>query len=379
MTSNRRVANSKGFQIQLESASGSLHSLTDAQKCASSPKRSVDLDQTVDGAGNRTPSLVGVVVIGRNEGARLRRCLESIRGQAQPIVYVDSGSNDGSVDLAGAVASAVVELDLRIPFTAARARNEGYRKLLELRPDTEYIFFVDGDCEVVPEWLQKAVAFLTDHRDMAVVWGLRRERYPEKSIYNTLIDMEWGDYPLGETKFCGGDALIRVDALVEVSGYRPELICGEEPEMCVRLRQAGWRIYHLNEPMTLHDAAMYRFGQWWKRSLRGGYGFAQAAALHGAPPERHGVLESRRAWIWGFCIPLLTLISSVMIGAWALLLLLVYPLQMIRLALHGRRSAPQNRRRAAALVLSKFPEVLGQMKYLINRFRRVQSGLIEYK
>jgi len=184
---------------------------------------------------------------------------------------------------------------------------------------------------------------------------------------------------LYETKSCGGDALIRVSAIRQVNGYRPELICGEEPEMCVRLRQTGWRIWHLNEPMTVHDAAMYRFSQWWKRMLRGGYGFAQASAIHGAAPERAGVLESRRAWIWGFFIPVFTIVLCVTMNSWGALLLLVYPLQVMRLALAGKRTARQNHLRALALVIGKFPEVLGQMKYAFDRFRRVQSGLIEYK
>ena len=322
---------------------------------------------------------LGVVAIGRNEGERLRKCLESVYGLAQTIVYVDSGSSDGSVQLAHSLASAVVELDLGVPFTAARARNQGFQKLIEILPEAEYVFFVDGDCEVATGWLQKSVAFLDEHSDMAVVWGLRRERYPEKSIYNMLCDMEWEDYPLGETKFCGGDAVIRVDALKQVNGYRPELICGEEPEMCVRLRQAGWRIWHLNEAMTVHDAAIYHFRQWWKRMLRGGYGFAQASALHGDPPECHGVQESRRAWLWGFYIPLLTGILYFTAGTWGLLMLLVYPVQISRLAVYGKRSALKNHAKAIALVLGKFPEVLGQIKYLLDRYRRIQSRLIEYK
>jgi GT2 family glycosyltransferase len=322
---------------------------------------------------------VGVVAIGRNEGERLRTCLESVRGLAQSIVYVDSGSTDRSVELASSLTSAVVELDMRLPFTAARARNQGFQRLIELMPEAEYVFFVDGDCEVVSGWLQKAVAFLREHRDIAVVWGMRRERYPEKSIYNMLCNIEWEDYSLGETKACGGDALIRVDALQQVNGYRPDLICGEEPEMCVRLRQAGWRVWHLDEPMTVHDAAIYHFRQWWKRMLRGGYAFAQAWALHGAAPELHGVTESRRAWVWGFLLPLLCVVTCVTLGAWGLLVLLIYPIQIMRLAVQGNRPAWQNRWRAAALVISKFPEVLGQMKYLLDRYRRVQSRLIEYK
>jgi len=40
---------------------------------------------------------IGVVVIGRNEGERLKRCLQSVRGRAACVVYVDSGSTDDSL------------------------------------------------------------------------------------------------------------------------------------------------------------------------------------------------------------------------------------------------------------------------------------------
>jgi glycosyltransferase involved in cell wall biosynthesis len=323
---------------------------------------------------------MGIVVIGRNEGERLKRCLESLRGRAHSVVYVDSGSTDGSVNLAQSFGVTVVHLDLLTPFTAARARNAGFRKLLELHPRIGFVFFVDGDCEVVDGWLEKAVAFLREKTDFAIVWGLRREKYPEKSIYNLLCDIEWRDYPFGETKLCGGDALVRVDALRQVEGYNPTLICGEEPELCIRLRHCGWRIWRLTDPMTMHDAAIYRFGQWWKRNVRGGYSFAQGAALHGAPPELHGVTESRRAWVWGLGIPLATLIAAPLTGWWAALVLMAYPLQVIRLALRGDRPAVrENWLRAGALVLSKFPEVVGQLKFLVDRSRHAQSPLIEYK
>jgi len=323
--------------------------------------------------------VIGVVVIGRNEGERLARCLESVRAQSDLLVYVDSGSTDGSVNRAAASTAAVVELNMRIPFTAARARNEGFRKLLELQPDLEYVFFVDGDCEVVDGWLDKARRFLDQHPDVAIVWGFRREAYPEKSVYNMLCDIEWWDYPTGETPICGGDAVVRVTAFRQVDGYRDDLICGEEPEMCVRLRKSGWRIWRLKEPMTMHDAAIYHFGQWWRRTLRGGYGFALGAALHGGLPERHGIRESRRAWIWGLGIPLGIAVLAFAVSWWSALLLLVYPLQISRIALRGRHSARANWLRAGALVIGKFPEMLGQMKFLLDRWRRVRSPLIEYK
>lgn len=322
---------------------------------------------------------VGVVVIGRNEGERLKRCLHSVLGAAECIVYVDSGSSDDSVSMSRSLGIEVVELDMRTPFTAARARNEGFWKLVRTRPDLQYVFFVDGDCEVVADWLDGACRFLETNPKVAVVWGRRRERYPEKSVYNLLCNIEWDSWPMGQSKACGGDAVMRIDAVRQIEGYRPDLICGEEPELCIRLRMAGWLIWRLNLDMTLHDAALYHFSQWWKRALRGGYGYAQGVDLHGDPPERHWVRESRSVWLWGLWFPLITLILVIVVGIQGLWLLALYPIQVIRLALRGKRSRRENWVRAIALVLGKFPEVLGQMRFLLDKFRRVQSRLIEYK
>lgn len=227
---------------------------------------------------------LGVVVIGRNEGERLRLCLDSVRHLASLIVYVDSGSTDHSRSMAARMGASVIELDLSSPFTAARARNQGAFHLLEQRPAIEYVLFVDGDCEVVPGWPEAGTRFLRDHPGCAVVCGRRRERFPRQTIYNRLCDQEW-DTPIGETRQCGGDAMMRAHAFTSVNGYRDAMIAGEEPELCVRLRQKGWSIHRLDHEMTLHDAAITRFGQWWKRSMRAGHAYAEGAWLHGSPPN----------------------------------------------------------------------------------------------
>jgi GT2 family glycosyltransferase len=321
---------------------------------------------------------LGVVIIGRNEGERLARCLASVATGDARVVYVDSGSSDDSVGLAQGMGVSIVELDMSIPFTAARARNQGVIRLRELEPSITYIQFVDGDCEVVKEWLGQAIDFLDQHADVAVVCGRRRERFPDRSIYNMLCDIEW-DTPVGEAKACGGDALMRAEALQQAGGYRDDLIAGEEPELCVRLRAAGWKIWRLDAEMALHDAAMTHFGQWWKRTKRGGYAFAQGAYLHGAPPELHGVKQSRSAWLWGLGIPLLTICLTIWLGTWGLAMLLIYPLQVVRLALRGSRTTTVNCWRALFLVLGKFPEVAGQISFLYNRLAGKTGSLIEYK
>ncbi len=223
---------------------------------------------------------IGVVVIGRNEGDRLRRCLMSRVGRVARTVYVDSGSMDGSIEFAQSLGVDVVELDTSTGFTMARGRNAGFEHLLKVCPNIEFVQFVDGDCEVVEGWLERAVRTLIDKPDVAVVCGRRRERFPTVSIYNRLCDMEW-TAPTGDSKACGGDAMMRVNALRTVGGFHPSMIAGEEAELCVRLRQRGYKVLRLDDEMTLHDAAMHHFDQWWTRAVRSGHAYAEGMALHG--------------------------------------------------------------------------------------------------
>lgn len=319
----------------------------------------------------------GVVVIGRNEGERLKLCLASVKLTEGHVVYVDSGSTDGSADWARQQGASVVDLDLRKPFTAARARNEGFKRLLQLAPDVPWVQFVDGDCELLPGWFDAAQSFLTSHADVAALCGRLRERHPERSVYNLLCDMEW-QVPSGEARSTGGIAVLRSTALSIAGGYREDMVAGEEPELCVRLRQAGWKVWRLPRDMALHDAAMTSFAQWWNRAKRGGHASAEGATLHGAAPEHHGVAPTLRAITWGALLPLVTLMLALLHPAW-LMLLLAYPFQVLRLALRDNIHDPARRWRALFLVLARFPEAQGVLQFWLNRLRHKRSALIEYK
>lgn len=323
---------------------------------------------------------IGIVTIGRNEGERLRQCLHSVLGKADLIVYVDSGSTDGSTDLARSLGVEVVELDLSIPFTAARARNAGFSHLLQLAPHLEYVQFVDGDCEIVEGWLTNAQQVLDTQPEIVVVCGRRRERFPAASIYNQLCDLEW-DTPVGEAKACGGDAMMRVTALQQVGGYNPSLIAGEEPELCVRLRQNDGKILRIAAEMTLHDAQITQFGQWWTRSLRAGYAYAEGAWLHGAPPERHWVRESRSIWLWGLGIPLLVVGTLPLTNGLSLIVLAGYPVMMYRIYRFlwaSGRSSQAATLYAVFCMLGKFPQIQGQIRFYFEKLIGHRSGIIEY-
>jgi GT2 family glycosyltransferase len=324
---------------------------------------------------------IGIVAIGRNEGERLKSCLRSALGASRSVVYVDSNSSDGSVAMAREMGAAIVELDLSIPFTAARARNEGFAKLLSIDPQCAFVQFVDGDCEIVPGWLDRAAAELSSDEKLAVVCGRRRERFPDRSIYNKLCDIEWNT-PVGDTKCCGGDAMMRVPAVKQVNGFDATVIAGEEPELCVRLRAQGWKIRRIDAEMTLHDAAMTRFGQWWKRMVRGGHAYAQGAAMHGAPPERHWIRERRRILFWGLLLPLLIVLLAWPTRGLSLLLLGGYGVLYARVAKWARSqqlSDADARLYARHVVLGKFAEAQGLITFCQSKLIGRRTKLIEYK
>lgn len=321
---------------------------------------------------------VGIVVIGRNEGERLRRCFDSARLHAAATVYVDSGSSDDSVAMAESRGVAVVRLDMTRPFTAARARNAGFKRLLVALPELHFVQFVDGDCELVEGWLEAAGDYLDQQPGIAAVCGRLRERFPERSVYNRLCDLEWDRAP-GETDACGGIFMVRTAPFASLGGFREDLLAGEEPELCLRLRAQGWKVWRLALPMAWHDAAMLRFGQWWTRTRRTGFGYAQGASVTGMLGERHRMAQLLRPWFWGALLPLVTVGACLAWGAAGAALLLAYPLQVLRMAQSLPGGAGTRWTRAFFLMLGKFPELLGQLQFWLDRRRRLVAGAFDYK
>ena len=322
---------------------------------------------------------IGVVIIGRNEGRRLLECFNTIIGQVKRIVYVDSGSTDDSVENARYLDIEVVELDL--PFTAAKGRNAGLEKLKKSGPVPEFVQFVDGDCKISDGWFGIALDTIKSRQDAAVVFGRRREEFPDKSLYNRIVDMEW-ENPVGESDACGGDALMRMKALDEVGGYNDSLIAGEEPEMCLRMRRKGWKVLSVGHEMTLHDANITRFGQLWKRSVRCGHAYFEGFVMHGKSVDRYRAKQVLSALFWTLFIPFVSISLIPLSSGWSLMLILGYGLLLYRLRkwrLGMNDNYTHASQYAAFYTIAKFAELQGMAQYIFNRMIKKKTEIIEYK
>ena len=306
----------------------------------------------------------------------------SCAGQAGRVVYVDSGSTDGSPAAASALGVDVVELDPSLPFSAARARNTGLDRLQEISPGLSSCCSSTAIAKLPRVFCLPAVAQCGPTR------GWRR--WPDGCVSGflharfTTACATWnGTCRPAHAKSCGGIALFRVAALRETGGFNPRVVAGEEPELCVRLRQRGWTIQRLANEMALHDAAMTRFSQWWIRAVRAGHAYAEGAAMHGRSPERHFVRESLSGWLYGVLLPAAIVASAIVVSPWALLAFLIYPLLWAKIARGRRRSHGDPRRfagfYAGACLLAKPAECWGQTRYWVRRVLRRPPKIIQHK
>jgi len=328
--------------------------------------------------------LVSVVVIGRNEGERLRRCLDSISRMEHPgfdveVIYVDSNSTDGSLALAQSTGARVIALQPERP-SAALGRNAGWRAA---RGAT--ILFLDGDTVLNPSFVAASLPDLAT-KDVAVVWGHRRELFPQNSLYNRVLDLDW-IYRPGLTLYCGGDALFRRSVLATTGGFDEHLIAGEEPELCRRIAALGFTILHVDRPMTGHDLAITRWKQYWKRSTRAGHAFAEVSDQLSATGHTFWVGEAQRNRNRA-----LTLIGLACLGVVALLLLksalplFAIFLFFLAISLRSAWKARWKTNDTIALLLygvhshlQQIPIYCGQLQYKRNRRRGKRAQLLEYK
>ena len=327
--------------------------------------------------------IISVVVIGRNEAARLERCLASVTSMdcqdfETEVIYVDSGSTDDSVALAERAGAKTVVLTVAHP-TAALGRNAGWRLA-----KGSYVLFLDGDTVLDPRFV---VQSLPDFgRNTAAVWGHRRELYPNASLYQRVLDLDW-IYAAGESEFCGGDVLFRREVLERVKGFDANLIAGEEPELCRRVLEIGYVIQHVDRAMTGHDLSITRFGQYWRRAKRAGHAYAEVSERFAESSNPFWLRESRGNRSRALLLVLtavLACVSAIVLGSFWPLTLWIASLciVVVRTASKARwKTKSWNLLLIYAIhsQLQHIPIYVGQLQYQLKRRSGRRTGSFEYK
>lgn len=323
---------------------------------------------------------VSIVIIGRNEGDRLVKCIQSAQNLEYPsekkeIIYVDSCSSDGSTESAKKLGIEKVYILEQEKTCAAMGRNLGLQ-----HADGELILFLDGDTQISSDFLTTAVPHF-ESEEIAVVYGRRTEIHPD-SIYIKLCGSDWSQRIPGYTDTAAGDVLVRADVIREIGGYK-EIIAGEDPEMSNSVINAGYKILFLDINMVKHDLAMYNFKQYWRHSVRSGFAYAVVADLTKKRANPLWVDKSKKILLQGILYifaPLLGIILSLFLRSPIpfLIYMLLGGLILCRSFLKNRKKGMERKYNLIYTLHSHFlkiPLIIGQFTYMTNK----NKSLIEYK
>ncbi|MDQ8736571.1 glycosyltransferase family 2 protein [Paenibacillus sp. LHD-38] len=207
----------------------------------------------------REPGKVSIVITNYNRAAYLIECLDSLKKQTHAsteIIFVDDASADRSVDvvqawceengLAGTDAFVLVRLPRNVGFSGAMTTG-----LFLARG--EYIAVQDADDFSHPLRLEKQIAFLRSHPDIALV-GTSYAAFgnTEQRVYEQANWLRYGEeinkvYRNGGHCVCHGTIMFRGDAFDRIGGLSRRIVGAEDYEFIVKFLHQKERIENIPE------------------------------------------------------------------------------------------------------------------------------------
>jgi len=247
-----------------------------------------------------------VVVASRN---RREDLLVTLPRHEAPVILVDNGSTDGTVDAVRAAHPDVTVLPL--------PRNEGARGRTKgvAAAGTEFVAFADDDSWWAPGDLDRAVQIMRAHPRLAVL-NARILVGPGQRLDPVCAEMAAS--PLGTADdlpgpsllgFVACGAMVRTEAFLAVGGFDPVVrFPGEEERVALDLAAAGWGLAYVDAVIVHHhpsprrDAPARRQAAVWRARLLTGlmrYPAAELPALlqeaaAAGEPGRRGLARAAR-------------------------------------------------------------------------------------
>jgi glycosyltransferase involved in cell wall biosynthesis len=203
--------------------------------------------------------MVSFIVIGKNEGWKLTKCLESVfktikenKLTSYEIIYVDSNSIDDSIEIAK-IFNTIRIFKISGHCNAAIARNIGSN---EAKGDV--LFFIDGDNEIVPEFLKNvynendglANCFVSgqfENYNYTIDW-----KFIDSNYYFKNLDKDKKKYFTA-----GGLFLIKNETWKKVGGMNTTLEVNEDIDLGIRLAKLGYYLIRKADLISIHHTIPY--------------------------------------------------------------------------------------------------------------------------
>ena len=292
---------SGGPAAQVSLTASAATKVSPAPARAPEPSTSAAPKQAADKAPQ---SATCVVVVGVDPKVSPEASIRSVAG-SRAVVFAPLVPMQDAVAIARKAGAVIVENDGKPLQTGGRARNAGYRLLKKLAPDMEYVQFIDAGGALDPDWIAAAEKFMARRPEVAIIEGAVRDEEGNSAEYLTVSEQRNNETPGEIVMTTSGGAFVRASAFEAAGGFRGDLISLDMEDLCIRQRRRGAHVWRLEANMWVHDAARPRAGHWRRAARRRGFDNAYAMSLHGGPPERHGVMQTVRAVVWGCVFPVL--------------------------------------------------------------------------
>ena len=196
--------------------------------------------------------MISFIVIGRNEGWKLTKCLESIykaisvNNLQAEVIYVDSQSKDDSITRAKKFDKIRIFQLLEKKVNAAKARNVGAKEATG-----KYLFFLDGDMELFPEFLTHAFSTKETLVHPLVGGRLEHHYYNEKwALLDKKIFLTHKN-PVFKP-IAGGTFIIEKTLWDSVDGMDNRFVVSEDPELGLRLAEKGVLLKSIPHFLGIH-------------------------------------------------------------------------------------------------------------------------------
>jgi glycosyltransferase involved in cell wall biosynthesis len=195
---------------------------------------------------------VSIVVIGLNEENNLNDTFNAALAMDYPqdkteLIYVDTGSDDRSVEIARKYTDKVYVEECSWP-SSGLARNRGIQE-----SGHEIIHFIDGDIAISKNYLKEAVGRIL-LPGVDAVTGYFVEKHPEK-FFNRLLNIRRDDIIHKERLYesTNGGGTYKRSKLISVNGYDERILKGQESELGVRYREKGYKILFIDIVQGVHN------------------------------------------------------------------------------------------------------------------------------